>query len=91
MIKNRFKTLVVLCLVFTSFVFAKQTISQEAYNKLQKAQKLIEEKKYTGAKTILDEVLKSENKMEKTYAIQTLANIYIKKTDIKKQSPIMSK
>lgn len=72
------KRLVVLFLVLTSMVFAKNTVSKEAYNTLQKANKLIEEKKYTNAKNLLLPITKnSENNMEKTYAFQSLANIYI--------------
>ncbi len=72
------RKLIVLFLIVSSVVFAKNTISKEAYNILQKANKMIEKKQYSSAKNLLTPLTNSsENLMEKTYALQLLANIYV--------------
>lgn len=79
------KKIILICLVFTSILNAKTTISQKSYKQLQKANKLIESKQYSNAKVILNNLLTtSKNDMEKTYAYQALANIYINKDQYKK-------
>ncbi len=79
------KKIILICLVFASILNAKTTISQKSYKQLQKANKLIESNQYSNAKVILDNLLaNSKNDMEKTYAYQALANIYINKDQYKK-------
>lgn len=78
------KKIIVLFLMVSSFILAEETISKDIYSKLQKAQKLIEKKKYSSAKAILKPIVKSsDNKMELTYALQSLSNIYINQSKYK--------
>lgn len=89
------KKLLLLILLITNLFSAedsKNTISKEVYNQLQKANKLIEKKEYTNAKNILNPIVKnSENVMEKTYALQSLSNIYINQNNYKKVIPYYEK
>jgi tetratricopeptide (TPR) repeat protein len=79
------KKLILICLFFASIINAKTTISEKSYKQLQKANKFIELKQYTKAKNILDKLLSSKvNDMSKSYAYQSLANIYISKDEYKK-------
>ncbi len=79
------KKIILICLVLISIVNAKNTISQKSYKQLQKVNKLIELKKYTNAKTILDKLIASDtNDITKSYAYQSLANIHIQKDEYKK-------
>ncbi len=79
------KKLILLILIITNIFSAQKTISKRVYKQLQKAQKLIEKKEYIRAKNILDPIVKDrENIMEKTYALQSLANIYINQNKYKK-------
>lgn len=73
-------------LIFISLpLFAKNTISQKAYAKLQKSQKLLEVKKDKEAQEILNTLLNtSKNAMERTYAYQMLASIEMDKSKYKK-------
>lgn len=66
---------------------SKNTISQKTFNILQKANKLIEQKKYNSAVSVLSPIIKtSKNNYEKSFALQSLANIYIQKNNYKKVS-----
>lgn len=81
------RKILLICLVIASFLNAKATISQSTYKKLQKVQKLIEKKEYTKALNILNPIVDSDlNDMSKSYAYQSLANIYIAKDQYKKVS-----
>ena len=78
------RKLLILFLVLSSLLFAKNSISKEVYNKLQKVQSMIEKKQYENAKSILFTIIKSsENKMELTYSLQSLSNIYINENSYK--------
>lgn len=78
------KRLIILFLMLSSLVYAKETISKEVYNQLQKAKKMLENKQYSSAKNILTPIANSsKNVMEKTYALQSLANIFIKQNKYK--------
>jgi len=83
------KKLLLCFLVFTSLLNAKNTISKKAYKQLQEAQKLSESKLYKEALFILEPIIKtSENKLERLYAYQAKANIYINKNEYKKVARI---
>lgn len=78
------RKLLILFLVLSSLLFAKNTISKEVYDKLQKVQSMIEKKQYKSAKSILSTIIKSsKNKMEITYSLQSLSNIYINQNKYK--------
>lgn len=78
------KKLVALILICIVCLNAKQTISQSVYKQLQKANKLIEEKKYKESKSILNTLIKGEQTaLEKSYAYQSLANIALKQDKYK--------
>lgn len=73
--------LILMCIVCLN---AKQTISQGVYKQLQKANKLMEEKKHKEARTILNTLVKGEQTaLEKSYAYQSLANIALKEDKYK--------
>jgi len=56
------------------------TISQSTFKKLQKANKLIEKRDFSQALEILNPIVDGDlNAISKTYAMQSLANIYIEK------------
>lgn len=79
------KKLLLCLLVLTSLLNAKNTISKTAYKQLQEAQKLSESKLYKKALLILEPIIKtSENKLERLYAYQAKANIYINKNEYEK-------
>lgn len=75
--KNLFYKMICLFLFLATIANSDEVISKEVYIKLQEANKMIEKKEFSNAKKILNEVLKTDNSMEKTYALQSLANIYI--------------
>lgn len=78
------KKILILLMIFSFSLYAKSTISQKAYAKLQKSQKLLEVKKQKEAKEILDNLLlSSKNGMERTYAYQLLASIEMDKSNYK--------
>lgn len=78
------RKLLVLLILISLPLFAKNTISQKAYAKLQKSQKLLEVKKTKEAKEILTALLStSKNSMERTYAYQGLASIEMDKSNYK--------
>lgn len=71
------KLILVFLLAFCS-LWAKPSMSQKTYDELIKAQKLMDKQDYKLAKTILEELLKQKkNDYEKSFILQTLANIYI--------------
>ena len=78
------KKIILLILIISNLVYADNTISKKTYKQLQKAQKFIEKKEYKNAKDLLTSILSNnENAMEKTYALQSLANVYIKQNNYK--------
>ena len=78
------RKLVLILILISLPLFAKNTISQNAYAKLQKSQKLIEVKKTKEAKEILKALLaSSKNAMERTYAYQGLAGMEMDKSNYK--------
>lgn len=80
------RKIILVCLIIVSFLNA-ETISQSTYKKLQKVQKLIEKKEYTKALNILTPIVNSDtNNLGKSYAYQSLANIYIAKDQYEKVS-----
>lgn len=81
------RKILLVCLIIASFLNAKTTISQSTYKKLQKVQTYIDKKEYTKALNILNPIINSDlNDMSKSYAYQSLANIYIAKDQYKKVS-----
>jgi len=80
------KKFIILILLSISILYGKDTISKKVFKDLQKAQNLIDKKNYNSAISILNPISKSLNPMEKTYAFQSLANIYINKNNYKKAS-----
>lgn len=80
---NRYILFIILYFILNSSLFAEESISKNAYNQLQIANKMIKEEKYQEAKSILNEILKSKNKMERTYALQEVSNIAIYQNDYK--------
>lgn len=79
------KKIILICLLITSSLSAESKISQSTYKKLQKAQKLVTTKQYTSALNILKPIVSGDtNTMGKSYAHQSLANIYIAKKQYKK-------
>jgi len=78
------KKIVLICFILSSFLIA-ETISKSAYSKLQKAETFIKNKQYSDAISILNPIVNSnENNMAKSYAYQSLANIYIARSLYKK-------
>ncbi len=80
------KITIILILIIGSLVFAKQTntMSKKTYDALIKAQKFIEINKFDEAKVLLNPLAKSvESKYEKSYILQSLANIAINDDDYK--------
>ena len=79
------RKLILILLVAISFLNAKATISQSTFKKLQKANKLIEKKQLSQAIEVLNPIANGElNAISKTYAMQSLANVYIEKNQYKK-------
>jgi tetratricopeptide (TPR) repeat protein len=79
------KKILIILLVFTTLLVAKNTISQKTFKQLKDAQKLSESKHYKEALMILNPIIKtSKNKQEKLYAYQSIANIYINKNEYDK-------
>ncbi len=66
-----------LILIFLSiFIYVNaQSVPQSVYNKLEKSNRLISQKKYSQAKNILRTILDSKNKLSQTYAYEALGNI----------------
>lgn len=80
------KIALILLFTFTFVVFANaDTMSKQSYAVLMKAQKFLDKQKYKEAKNLLLPLLKKElNNYEKSYILQTLANIAINQDDYKK-------
>jgi len=79
------KKLILILFLAMSFLNAKATISQGTFKKLQKANKLIEKRQFTSAINVLTPIVNGDlNAISKTYAMQSLANIYIEKNQYKK-------
>lgn len=70
----------------TISLFAKDTLSKNAYKKLQKAQTLVEKKELNKAIQILEPLLElsKNNGYQKSFVLQEFANIYIEKQNYKK-------
>ncbi|AXH14023.1 tetratricopeptide repeat protein [Malaciobacter mytili] len=72
------KKLILILLLASCPLWAKPSMSQKTYDELIKAQKLMDKQDYKLAKTILEELLKQKkNDYEKSFILQTLANIHI--------------
>ena len=82
------KIILVLVLIVNCALFAdKQSMSKSTYKALMKSQKLLEKDNYKKAKTTLLPLLKKElNAYEKSYILQTLANIEINSNNYKKSA-----
>ncbi len=73
--------LLLLCFICLN---AKNSISEKVYKQLQKANKLIEKKQESKAKTILNSIIKIEdNNLAKSYAYQSLASISLRNNNYK--------
>ena len=72
--------LILLC----GFIYVQANLSTGTFKKLQNAQKLIEQNKYKEALALLNPILKSESKIAKSYALQTMASIHLEKVENKK-------
>ncbi|RXK04176.1 tetratricopeptide repeat protein [Halarcobacter bivalviorum] len=80
------KILFLTLICFYTNIFAQMQMSKGTYNSLLKAQKLMEKEDYKTAKSILEKILAndSKNKYEKSYALQTISNIYIQENKYEK-------
>jgi len=80
------KIILILIFIISSVLFAdNNTMSKNIYSALMKSQKLLEKDNYSKAKTLLSPLLKKDlNGYEKSYILQTLANISIHYDDYKK-------
>lgn len=77
------KIILILTLLVLS-TFAKETLSNSAFNKLQEAEKFIEKKEYKQASNILKPLLKDTNNITTSYALQSFASIYLEQNKYKK-------
>ncbi len=79
------KNLILIFLLASCSIWAKPSMSQKTYDELIKAQKSMDKQDYKLAKTILEELLKQKkNDYEKSFILQTLANIHIYNNQYKK-------
>lgn len=73
--------LILTLLVFSSY--GKETLSESVFKKLQKAEKFIEKKDYKQAFNLLKPLLKDTNDITMSYALQSLASIYLEENKYK--------
>ncbi|PHO10522.1 hypothetical protein CPG37_03495 [Malaciobacter canalis] len=72
------KLLIVVVLCLSSGLYAKSSMSKSTYNSLMKAQEFMQKEDFKKAKVMLEKLLKEDkNSYEKSYILQTLANVYI--------------
>ena len=78
------KKIILILLVSIAVLNAKDTIKASDYKSLQKANKLIEKNKLSQAKNHIKILLKKDiNNLTKSYALQSLANINLKRKNYK--------
>jgi tetratricopeptide (TPR) repeat protein len=78
------KKLIFFIIVFTSFVYAQNSISKKAFSAISKSKVLVDKKKYKKAKQLLISLIKeSKNKYELSYLYQSLSSVYFAKDDYK--------
>ncbi|MGA1939704.1 tetratricopeptide repeat protein [Arcobacter sp. YIC-310] len=78
------KKLILIFLISIAVLNAKETIKASDFRSLQNANKLIEKNKLNQAKTSIENLLKKDvNNLTKSYALQSLANIHLKRNNYK--------
>ncbi|MGB5917506.1 hypothetical protein [Arcobacter sp.] len=77
------KKIILILTILVLSSFAKETLSNANFKKLQEAEKLIETKDYKQASNLLKPLLKDTNDITISYALQSYASIYLEQNKYK--------